>query len=173
MKHRFLLLLGTAFSLAGCQAPPEKVAAIAMPTPLPTSLITPMATPAPTAPLTVIRSNRPSLPTLPQMMDNSPRPTFVPRPTPKIRPGQTIIISNARPAPPPRENPTLVVSNASVLARDISPQAAADRGLVWVNTASPERIFHRPGGRFFGGTNNGYYTTEAQAVRRGYRASLR
>ncbi len=107
------------------------------------------------------------------MMDNSPRPTYVPVPTPKVRPGQTIVISNARATPRPRENPTIIISNAPVEGKDISAPVAAERGLVWINTASRERVFHRPGGRFYGGTVNGYYITEAQAIARGYRAARR
>ncbi len=115
----------------------------------------------------IVQSGRSSLPTLPQMMGNEPRPTFIPLPTP-IR---TIIISNARPTSAPRENPTIIISNAPVAGTAITPQAAAAQGLVWANTRT--MIYHRPGTRSFGGTQDGYYISEAQAQARGFRAALR
>lgn len=107
------------------------------------------------------------------MMDNSPRPTYVPLPTPKVRPGETIGISNARPTPTPRENPTIIVSNAPIPGTSIAVSAAAAQGLVWIKTKPREGIYYRPGERFYGGTVDGYYTTETQARARGYRAALR
>lgn len=169
MKFRFLFPTGAAFfGLSGCQSAPEVAVA-------PTAQHALISTPVPVAtssPPKIVQTKRSSLPSLPQMMGNEPRPTYVPLPTPKVRPGQTIAISNA-PAPTPRENPTLIISNAPVAGRDITVSEAAARGLVWVNTASKARIYHRPGGRYYGGTIDGYYCTEAQARARGYRASLR
>lgn len=178
MKTLFPLSCAALFALGGCGSLPEvAVAPTPNSTPIETRVETspietsPPVTPAPTEAPVIINSNRSSLPPLPQI-DNSPRPAFVPQPTPKVRPGQTIIISNARPtaAPIPRENPTIIVSNAPVAGRDLSASAAAARGLVWVNTASRDQVYHRPGGRFYGTTKEGYYTSEIQARARGLRA---
>ncbi len=69
-------------------------------------------TTAPTTATIVIQTKRSSLPAAPQMMDDAPRPTFIPAPTPIVKPGQKIIISNGiAPTPQPRENPTIIISN--------------------------------------------------------------
>ena len=169
MKFSFLLkitpLSGTLLTLAGCAAPTE-VAGVPKPTATLASRVAPTNTPLP---LKIVRSGRPSLPALPQMMDNSPRPTYVPLPTPKVRPGQTIIVSNGPSASVQRESPTIIVSNAPVAGTQITPQVAAQRGLVWVNRKT--QIYHRPGSKWFGGTVDGFYLSEAQAQSQGFRAA--
>lgn len=178
MKTIFFLLGAALLCLSGCGAPPQvaqapATAATATPSPAEsTPPSDPVAAPASSpsaAPPRVVQSGRSSLPTLPQMMDNSPRPTYVPVPTPKVKPGQTIAISNATPTP--TENPTLIVSNAPVARDGITPQAAAARELVWVDTTAMS--YCRPGHRFFGATKTGYYISEAQAKAQGYRLAAR
>lgn len=173
----FVLLSAAPWVFTGCNAAPEVAVAPAptmapktAPAPVVASTlapITPVATPQ------VVRSTRSSLPPLPQA-NNAPRPPYVPIPTPKVRPGDTIIISNAPTmAPPPArlESPTIIISNTPIPGTDITPQVAAARDLVWVNTKSG--IFHRPGSRFYGGTTDGFYSTQARAQASGYRAALR
>ncbi len=103
------------------------------------------------------------------MMDGSPRAPYVPVPTPKVKPGDTIVISNA-PTPVPVD-PTIIISNAPKTAAELTPGAAAAQGLVWVNAQF--RTYHRPGSRYYGTTVGGFYTTRAQAELRGNRASRR
>lgn len=48
----------------------------------------------------------------------------------------------------------------------VSPALAAD---VWVNTNT--RVYHCPGGQYYGQIQRGRYMTETEAVQRGYRAA--
>jgi hypothetical protein len=59
--------------------------------------------------------------------------------------------------------PTVLAPGAS------SASSGAPR--VWVN--SKTGVYHFPGGRWFGTTKEGFYTTEAQAKADGYRESQR
>jgi hypothetical protein len=43
--------------------------------------------------------------------------------------------------------------------------------MVWVNTQSG--VYHKPGSRYYGKTNQGKYMTEADAKKAGYRAATK
>jgi hypothetical protein len=60
-------------------------------------------------------------------------------------------------------------SSATAAARKTSP--AKNAGMVWVNTESG--VFHKPGTRWYGKTKQGKYMTEADAIRAGYKASVK
>lgn len=55
------------------------------------------------------------------------------------------------------------------LVAPAGPVAAADTVRVWVNTGSG--VFHCPGGRYFGRTQQGRYLTQTEARAAGYRAA--
>ena len=48
-------------------------------------------------------------------------------------------------------------------------EAAATEAKVWVNTSSGK--YFRPGQQWYGKTKRGEYMTEAEAIRKGYRAA--
>ncbi|PQV63568.1 hypothetical protein B1R32_11031 [Abditibacterium utsteinense] len=102
--------------VSGCGAKSE-TAAVATATPVPATvakskIVKPTVTKPTLAPI-IIQTQKSSLPSGPQMMEDAPRPTFIPQPTPKVRPGQTIVISNGvAPTPQPRESQTIIISNA-------------------------------------------------------------
>ena len=62
-------------------------------------------------------------------------------------------------------------ANARSSAANPKTSPARNAGMVWVNTESG--VYHRPGTRWYGRTKQGKYMTEADAVKAGYKASVR
>jgi hypothetical protein len=69
----------------------------------------------------------------------------------------------------PSSVPGNAPSSAAAAARQTSP--AKNAGMVWVNTESG--VYHRPGTRWYGKTKQGKYMTEADAIKAGYKASVK
>jgi hypothetical protein len=59
-------------------------------------------------------------------------------------------------------------ANGSAPPSDSRSEAAA-KGKVWVNTSSGK--YFRPGQQWYGKTRRGEYMSEAEAIRKGYRAA--
>jgi hypothetical protein len=64
--------------------------------------------------------------------------------------------------------PGLRSQETPTTSRPLFVQASDDRR-VWVNTATG--IYHYPGTRWYGNTNQGEFMSEAEAQARGYRAA--
>ena len=75
---------------------------------------------------------------------------------------------------------SLLIS-VSAMAQDKAPAKAPAKtatgaqtppqpGMVWVNTGSKSKVYHKEGDRWYGKTKNGKYMTEADAIKAGYRA---
>lgn len=97
----------------------------------------------------------------------SPKPTPEPTPTPFVwRIPTTPPISNAprlAPVPPVRQ------PQAPSVPEESGAESGAESGKVWVNTDSG--VYHYPGQRWYGVTNEGTYMTEQEAIEKGYRAN--
>jgi hypothetical protein len=59
--------------------------------------------------------------------------------------------------------------NGSAPPSDSRSEAAAAEAKVWVNTSSGK--YFRPGQQWYGKTKRGEYMSEAEAIRKGYRAA--
>ena len=82
--------------------------------------------------------------------------------------------SPAKPAPAPatKSSTPAATSPTPVPTKAAPPQQtppANSSGMVWVNTDSG--IYHKPGTRYYGKTEQGKYMTEADAVKARYRAA--
>jgi hypothetical protein len=53
----------------------------------------------------------------------------------------------------------------------IEARTPPQKGMVWVNTASDDKIYHKEGSRWYGKTKEGKWMTEADAQKEGYRAA--
>ena len=84
-------------------------------------------------------------------------------------PAEMNAIANRATASVPSYNPP--PTQSSPLADTPSPSPAADSVQVWVNTKTG--IYHIPGSRWYGGTQNGRYMSEPDALAAGYRRSER
>jgi len=51
----------------------------------------------------------------------------------------------------------------------VEARTPPQKGMVWVNTASDDKIYHPEGSRWYGKTKEGKWMTEADAKREGYR----
>ena len=78
----------------------------------------------------------------------------------------------------PAGKPAAGSAQAAVLATPPKPATAPAQappanssGMVWVNTESG--IYHKPGSRYYGKTNQGKYMTEADARKAGYDAATK
>ena len=49
------------------------------------------------------------------------------------------------------------------------PSTPPQKGMVWVNTASPDKVYHKEGTRWYGKTKEGKWMTEDDARKAGYR----
>ena len=63
----------------------------------------------------------------------------------------------------------LLPGGAIALAAQTAPAPGGGHGLVWVNTDS--HVYHKEGSRFYGKTKKGKYMSEAEAIKKGDRAS--
>ncbi len=53
----------------------------------------------------------------------------------------------------------------------IEARTPPQKGMVWVNTDSPDKIYHVEGSRWYGKTKEGKWMSEADAKRDGYHAA--
>lgn len=110
----------------------------------------------------------------PSRLSASPSTSLLARPVSSTPYIPTPAEMNAIPARPtasvPAYNPPPAQSSPPI---DTSPPAlsASDSVRVWVNTRSG--VYHMPGSRWYGGTENGRYMSEPDAVAAGYRRSER
>ena len=51
----------------------------------------------------------------------------------------------------------------------VEAKTPPQKGMVWVNTGSPDKIYHTEGSRWYGNTKEGKWMTEADAKKEGYR----
>jgi len=68
-----------------------------------------------------------------------------------------------------RDRPTSAAGVGASNRSGAAPAPADSAGRVWVNTRSG--VYFRPGARWYGKTRVGEYLSEAEAVKRGYRAA--
>ena len=63
----------------------------------------------------------------------------------------------------------VTVGNAPAAGNTAAPNAAQEKGMVWVNLES--KVYHREGSRWYGKTKSGKYMSEADAIKGGFRAA--
>jgi hypothetical protein len=60
---------------------------------------------------------------------------------------------------------------AKPAAKATGAQTPPQPGMVWVNTSSKSKVYHKEGDRYYGKTKNGKWMTEADAKKAGYTAA--
>lgn len=66
---------------------------------------------------------------------------------------------------------TKAKAEAKGKTQKVEARTPPQKGMVWVNTASEDKIYHVEGSRWYGKTAEGKWMTEADAKRDGYRAA--
>jgi hypothetical protein len=92
--------------------------------------------------------------------------------TPKKNSSQdstTSTVTTSPAAAPVAGGPASAPASKTAPLQKTSP--ARNVGMVWVNTESG--VYHKPGTRWYGKTKQGKYMTEADAIKAGYKASVR
>ena len=78
----------------------------------------------------------------------------------------SLTASAQAPAAAPKDAKTAATKNAPPSASDIADAKA--KGLVWVNTGSSTKAYHKSDDKYYGATKAGKFMAEADAQKAGY-----